>query len=89
MDRVKEMRMVMLMKTITAVMVPPMALRRHRERGGEDPTLCLLLHGLPLDGERFSLWILAFMAMIAPSGFFPMASGDDVPLRQGAREVLD
>ena len=39
-DRVKEMRMVMmmvmLMKTITAAMIPlPMALRRHRERGGE------------------------------------------------------
>ena len=28
--------MVMLMKTITAAMIPlPMALRRHRERGGE------------------------------------------------------
>ena len=30
------MMMVMLMKTITAAMIPlPMALRRHRERGGE------------------------------------------------------
>ena len=35
-DRVKLMRMVMLMKTITAAMIPlPMALRRHRKRGGE------------------------------------------------------
>ena len=39
-DRVKEMRMVMmvvmLMKTITAMMIPlPTALRCHRERGGE------------------------------------------------------
>ena len=39
-DRVKEMRMVMmmvmLMKTITAAMIPlPMTLRCHRERGGE------------------------------------------------------
>ena len=38
-DRVKEMRMVMktvmLKKTITVMMVPSMALWRHRERGGE------------------------------------------------------
>ena len=39
-EHVKEMRMVimmvMLMKTITAAMIPlPMALWRHRERGGE------------------------------------------------------
>ena len=51
--------------------------------------LCFLLHGLPLDGERFSLWSLAFMAMMAPPGSSPMASGDDGPLRQGAREGLD
>ena len=35
------------------------------------------------------LWSLAFMVMMAPSGSFPMASGDDVPLQQGAREGLD
>ena len=36
------MMMVMLMKTITAVMIPlPMALRRHRERGGEVRPLVL------------------------------------------------
>ena len=35
-DRVKEMMMPTLMKTITAAMIPlPMALWRHRERGGE------------------------------------------------------
>ena len=51
--------------------------------------LCFLLHGLPLDGERFSLWSLAFMAMMAPLGSSSMASGDDGPLRQGAREGLD
>ena len=35
-DRVKEMWMVMVMKTITAVMIPlPMELHFHRERGGE------------------------------------------------------
>ena len=43
----------------------------------------------PLDGERFSLWSLAFMAMMAPLRSFPMASGDDGPLQQGAREGLD
>ena len=80
----------MFMKTITAAMIPLlMALRRHRERGGEVLPLCFLLHGLPLDGERFSLWSLAFMAMMAPPGSSSMASGDDRPLRQGAREGLD
>ena len=85
MDRVKEMRMVMmmvmLMKTITAAMIPlPMALQRHRERGGE--VLPLVLPPPwppPLDGERFSLWSLAFMAMMAPPGSSSMASGDDGP----------
>ena len=43
----------------------------------------------PLDGERFSLWSWAFMAMMAPPGSSSMASGDDGPLRQGAREGLD
>jgi hypothetical protein len=35
------MKMVMLMKTITAAMVPPMALRGHRERGGESLPIVL------------------------------------------------
>ena len=43
----------------------------------------------PLDGERFSLWSLASMAMMAPPRSSSMASGDDGPLRQGAREGLD
>ena len=51
--------------------------------------LCFLLHGLPLDGERFSLWSLAFMVMMDPPGSSSMASGDDGPLQQGAREGLD
>ena len=36
-----------------------------------------------------TLWSLAFMAMMAPPRSFPMASCDDGPRRQGAREVLD
>ena len=37
----------------------------------------------------FPLCSLAFMAMMAPPRSPPMASGDDGPLRQGAREGLD
>ena len=36
-----------------------------------------------------TLWSLAFMVMMAPLGSSFMASGDDGPLRQGAREGLD
>ena len=43
----------------------------------------------PLDGERFSLWSLAFMVMMAPPGSSSMPFGDDGPLWQGAREGLD
>ena len=43
----------------------------------------------PRDGERFSLWSLASMAMMAPPGYSSMATGDDGPLRQGAGEGLD
>ena len=35
------------------------------------------------------LWSLAFMAMMAPLGSSSMASGDDGPLWQGAKEGLD
>ena len=63
--------------------VPP------RERTIGSPPLCFLLHGLPLDGERLSLWSLAFMVMMAPPGSSSMPSSDDGPLRQGAREGLD
>ena len=37
----------------------------------------------------FLLWSLAFMAMMARPRSSSMASGDDGPLRQGAREGLD
>ena len=35
------------------------------------------------------LWSLAFMVMMAPPGSSSIASGDDGPLRHGAREGLD
>ena len=64
--------------------------QREREREEERfSPLCFLLHGLPLDGERFSLWSLAFMVMMAPPGYSSMATDDDGPLRQGARKGLD
>ena len=89
-DRVKEMRMVMLMKMITAAMIPlSMALRCHQERGGEVLPLVFPPPWPPLDGERFPLWSLAFMVMMAPPGSSSMPSGDDGPLRQGARKGLD
>ena len=59
-----------------------------RERRGSPPCASSSMAS-PLDGERFSLWILAFMAMMAPQGSSSMASGDDGPLRQGAGEGLD
>ena len=55
--------------------VPP----RERRRGS--PHYASSSMASPLDGERFSLWSLAFMVMMAPPGSFPMASGDDGPLR--------
>ena len=63
-------------------LVPP------RERG-EVLLLVLPPPCLPLDGEMFSLWSLAFMVMMAPPGSSPVASGDDGPLWEGAREGLD
>ena len=59
-----------------------------RERRGSPPCASSSMPS-PLNGERFSLWILAFMAMMDPPGSSSMASGDDGPLRQGAREGLD
>ena len=61
--------------------VPP------RERRGSPP--CASSSMSPPDGERFSLWSLAFMAMMASPGYSSMATGDDGPLRQGAGEGLD
>ena len=63
--------------------VPP----RERRRGS--PPSASSSMASPLDGKRFSLSIMAFMAMMAPPGSSSMASGDDAPLRQGAREGLD
>ena len=56
--------------------VPP----RERRRGSP-----------PCDSSSiaFPLWSLAFMAMMAPPRSSSMASDDDGPLRQGAREGLD
>ena len=59
-----------------------------RERRRGSPPCASSSMASPLDGERFSLWSLAFMAMMAPPGSFHMASGDHGPLRQGAREGL-
>ena len=63
--------------------VPP----RERRRGS--PPCASSSMASSLDEERFSLWTLAFMEMIAPPRSSSMASGDDGPLRQGAREGLD
>ena len=63
-----------------------LAPRRERSRGSPP---CAFSSMPPRDGERFSLWSLAFMAMMAPPISFPMASGDGGPLWQGAREGLD
>ena len=63
--------------------VPP----RERRRGS--PPCASSSMASPLDGERFSLWSLASMVMMAPPRSFPMAFDDDGPLRQGAREGLD
>ena len=60
-----------------------------RERRRGSPPCASSSMASPLVGERFSLWIVAFMAMMAPLGSSSMASGDDGPLRQGAGEGLD
>ena len=62
--------------------VPP----RERRRGSPP---CAPPPWPPLDGERFSLWSLAFMTIMAPPRSSSMAFGDDGPLLQGAREGLD
>ena len=51
-----------------------------RERERQSPPCASSSIASPLDGERFSLWSLASMAMMAPPGFSSMASGDDGPL---------
>ena len=52
-----------------------------RERRRGPPSCASSSMASPLDGQRFSLWSLAFMAMMAPPGSSSMASGDDGPLR--------
>ena len=68
---------------LDGTLVPP----RERRRGSSPCASSSMAS--PLDGERFSLWSLAFMAMMASPGYSSMASGNDGPLRQGAREGLD
>ena len=60
-----------------------------RERSRGSPPCASSSMASPLDGERFSLWSLALMVMMAPPGSSSMPSDDDGPLRQGAREGLD
>ena len=60
-----------------------------RERRRGSPPCASSSMASPLDGERFPLWSLASMAMVSPPRSFPIAFGDDGPLRQGAREGLD
>ena len=64
-------------------LVPP----RERRRGSSACASSSMAS--PLDGEKFSLWSLAFMTMMAPPGSSSMPSGDDGPLREDAREGLD
>ena len=70
-DRVKEMRMVMkmvmLMKTITAAMVPPMTHRRHQKRGEVLP-LVLPPHGLPPRWGEVLPLVLGLHGDDGPSG---------------------
>ena len=60
-----------------------------RERRRGSPPCASSSMAPALDGERFPLWSMAFMAMMTPPGSSSMPSGDDDPLRQGAREGLD
>ena len=60
-----------------------------RERRRGPPPCAYSSMASPLDRERFPLWSLAFMAMMAPPGSSSMASGDDGPLQRGAGEGLD
>ena len=50
-----------------------------RERRRSSPPCASSSMALPLDGERFFLRSLAFMAMMAPPRSSSMASGDDAP----------
>ena len=60
-----------------------------RERGRGSPPCASSSMASPLSGERFSLWSLASMAMMAPPSSSSMVSGEGDPLRQGAGEGQD
>ena len=64
---------------LDGTLVPP----RERRRGS--PPCASSSMASPLDGERFSLWSLAFMAMMAPPGSSSMATGDDAPPPAGCQ----
>ena len=59
-----------------------------RERRRGSPPCASSSMASPLDGERSPLWSLAFMVIMALPGSSSIASSDDGPLRQGAREGL-
>ena len=63
--------------------------RPPRERRRGSPPCASSSMASPMDGERFSLWSLAFITMMALPGSSSMPSSDDGPLQQGAREGLD
>ena len=50
-----------------------------RERGSGSPLCASSAMAFPFDGERFSLWSLAPMAMVTPPASSSMASGDMAP----------
>ena len=50
-----------------------------RERRRGSPPCASSSMACPLDGERFFLWSLAFMVMMAPPGSSSMPFGDDGP----------
>ena len=56
-----------------------------RERRRGSPPCASSSMASPLDGERFPLWSLAFMAMMASPGYSSMAIGDDGPPPAGCQ----
>ena len=71
--------MVMLMKTITEAMIPlPMALRRHRKRGGEVLPLVLPPPWPPPGWGEVLPLVLGLHGDDGPSGSSSMASDDEM-----------
>ena len=60
-----------------------------RERGRGSPPCASSSMASPLGGERFSLWSLASMVIMARPYSSSMVSDDGDPLRQGAGEGQD